>query len=381
MNKKGILSLIGIGVLASSLSLSPAHAQTHQHKSSKAELQNQVQSKLLKPGYLSSHKINQFNSQSVLKGIQSSKDLKGKRTFNGSGNKNKNDFLTEIEPNDDFTAANTLPLDQTMVGQLLPYYDVDFYKVKVPKGTLVIGGMTNTSAIDLMYAAVEKDFKDNGNLEILDIEYQDGALFEAWKVNKAGTYYIGAYDDDGLDNTKNDLYALQAQYIDTAAPDKPAVNKVDNNDKVVTGKAEAYSTVTVKAGGKTLGSAKVSYNGAFSVKIKTQKAGTKLTVTAKDKAGNVSKAATVTVRDVVPPSKPTIYKIDDNDKVIKGKAEANAYITVKAKSRTIGTGKADSKGYYSVKIKSQKAGTNVYVYAKDKAGNVSKAAVRKVVKH
>jgi hypothetical protein len=32
---------------------------------------------------------------------------------------------------------------------------------------------------------------------------------------------------------------------DTVAPNKPAVNRVDNNDKVITGKAEAGSTVTL----------------------------------------------------------------------------------------------------------------------------------------
>ncbi|WP_255255675.1 Ig-like domain-containing protein, partial [Priestia megaterium] len=57
----------------------------------------------------------------------------------------------------------------------------------------------------------------------------------------------------------------------------------------------ASSTVTVKAGSKSLGSAKASSKGTYSVKIPAQKAGTTLTVTAKDVAGNVSSGATTKV--------------------------------------------------------------------------------------
>ena len=83
--------------------------------------------------------------------------------------------------------------------------------------------------------------------------------------------------------------------IDTAAPDTPKVNKVENDDVEVTGTAEANSTVTVKAGATVLGTAKADAKGAFVVKIAVQKAGTTLVVTATDAAGNVSKAAEITV--------------------------------------------------------------------------------------
>lgn len=130
-----------------------------------------------------------------------------------------------------------------------------------------------------------------------------------------------------------------------------------------------------------LGSAKATSKGTFSVKIAVQKAGTKLTITAKDSAGNVSSSASVTVVDVVAPSKPTVKKVDDNDKVVTGKAEANSTVTVKVGSKTIGSAKATSKGSYSVKIKAQKKGTTLSITAKDKAGNTSSKATTKVVKH
>ncbi|WP_369426001.1 Ig-like domain-containing protein [Cytobacillus pseudoceanisediminis] len=64
----------------------------------------------------------------------------------------------------------------------------------------------------------------------------------------------------------------------------------------VTGKAEAYSTVYVKAGTKVIGSAKAAKSGSFSVKIAKQKTGKILYVYAKDKAGNTGKSAKITVK-------------------------------------------------------------------------------------
>ena len=169
--------------------------------------------------------------------------------------------------------------------------------------------------------------------------------------------------------------------VDVVAPRKPVVKKVDNNDKVVTGKAEAGSSVTVKNGTKVLGTAKAASTGAFSVKIAVQKAGAKLTVRAKDSAGNVSSSASVTVVDVIAPNKPTVNKVDDNDRKVTGKAEANSRVTVKVGSKSLGSANADSKGNYSVKIKAQKKGTTLAVTAKDKAGNKSQKKTIKVVKH
>lgn len=263
-------------------------------------------------------------------------------------------------------------------------YDVDIHKVVVPSsGLLLVAGATDSYNIDLGFVAVQKDYVNNSNLEYLGSEYEDGVEVQAYQAKK-GTYYVGAfdYDNDYIDNnTEDDLYAIATGFVDTVKPSKPTVYKVDNNDKVVTGKAEASSTVTVKSGSKVLGSAKATSKGTFSIKIAVQKAGTKLTITAKDSAGNVSSSASVTVVDVVAPRKPTVYKVDDNDKVVKGKAEANSTVTVKVGSKSLGSAKASSKGSYSVKIKAQKKGTTLSITAKDKAGNTSSKATTKVVKH
>ncbi|MED3866220.1 hypothetical protein [Priestia megaterium] len=83
-------------------------------------------------------------------------------------------------------------------------------------------------------------YQDHGYLEYLGSEYDDGVEVQGYKVNKAGTYYIPVLDLNG--NNYDAIYGISTQFEadkDTVAPNKPAVNKVDNNDKVITGKAEA----------------------------------------------------------------------------------------------------------------------------------------------
>ncbi|WHY91646.1 Ig-like domain-containing protein [Neobacillus cucumis] len=80
----------------------------------------------------------------------------------------------------------------------------------------------------------------------------------------------------------------------------PAATKVKmvvkSNTKVVIGTAEAHSTVTIKVKNKVVGKANTNSKGKFSVKIKSQKKNTLLSVTASDKAKNVSKATTIKVK-------------------------------------------------------------------------------------
>lgn len=174
---------------------------------------------------------------------------------------------------------------------------------------------------------------------------------------------------------------LKIVYVkDVIAPNKPVVKQVSDKDKVVSGKAEAGSTVTVSSKTGTLGSAKVNAAGDFSVPLKTmQKAGTILTVSVKDKAGNVSPSVQVTVVDKTPPAKPVVNQVKDYDKKITGKAETGATITVKAGKKVLGTSVAKA-GKFTVTLKTaQKAGTKLTVTATDKAKNVSAATTVTVV--
>jgi hypothetical protein len=164
---------------------------------------------------------------------------------------------------------------------------------------------------------------------------------------------------------------------DTIAPKAPAVNTIDDNDKAVTGKTEAGALVTVKKGSIILNKGYASTNGSYSIKIASQKAGTVLYVTAKDAAGNLSIATKVTVKDGTPPSAPVVNVVKSSAKIVTGKAEAGALITVKRGNTVLNKGYANTKGSFLITIAPQKKGTVLYITAKDKAGNISTA--RKVV--
>lgn len=66
----------------------------------------------------------------------------------------------------------------------------------------------------------------------------------------------------------------------------PTVGKVTSSSVKVTGNARGTAKVTVKAGSKTLGTASVKADGAYTVKIPKQKKKTKLVITAVDKKKN-----------------------------------------------------------------------------------------------
>ncbi|MFY0780724.1 Ig-like domain-containing protein [Peribacillus simplex] len=166
--------------------------------------------------------------------------------------------------------------------------------------------------------------------------------------------------------------------VDNAAPTIPSVNEVTDKTTNVTGKAEAGSTLTVKAGTKGIGTAKASTVGTYTVSIPKQKAGTKITVTATDDAGNTSAAKEITVKDVTAPSTPTVNAVYDNAMVITGKAETNAKVYAMVGSNKIGEATAKNSAY-SMKIAKQKAGTSILIYAVDVAKNKSASKSVKVI--
>ncbi|MCR2821442.1 Ig-like domain-containing protein [Lederbergia panacisoli] len=189
-------------------------------------------------------------------------------------------------------------------------------------------------------------------------------------VQKAGTVLsITATDKAG-----NVSAVRKITVVDKTAPAMPTASKVSDKDKKVTGNAEAGSKVTVKVGTKVLGTATADKAGKYTVSWKTaQKAGTVLSITATDKAGNVSAVRKITVVDKTAPAAPKVNKVTIKSTSVSGKAEANSTVYVKVGSKVIASGKAGKTGSFSIKVKKQKSGTILYVYAKDKAGNTGKA--------
>nr|WP_273848123.1 Ig-like domain-containing protein [Halalkalibacter alkalisediminis] len=167
--------------------------------------------------------------------------------------------------------------------------------------------------------------------------------------------------------------AVKIKVLDKIAPAAPKVNTISDRDTTIKGETEANATITMKRDGKTIASKKADKKGKFSIKISKQKVGTKLSITATDAAGNISKTTTKTVKDKTAPNAPKVNKVTDRDTSIKGKTEANAAVTIKRNGKIIATNKADKKGAYTIKINKQKAGTVLYITSKDKAGNESKS--------
>ncbi|MEH7305512.1 Ig-like domain-containing protein, partial [Neobacillus drentensis] len=183
-------------------------------------------------------------------------------------------------------------------------------------------------------------------------------------MQKAGTQLTVAYKDK--------LNALSPSarmvVIDKTAPNLPTVNNVSNKAGTLTGKTEAYATVTVVIAGKKY-SGKADKYGNYKVTIPVQNAGAKLSVTAKDSKGNVSKARIISVIKVAP-NQPTVNKVRYTSTTVTGKTEKKATVTVKIGTKKY-TAKANASGNYKVKIPKQKAGKKLYVYAKDSKGRVS----------
>lgn len=177
-----------------------------------------------------------------------------------------------------------------------------------------------------------------------------------------------------IDKSGNKSIPVSFKVADKTAPARPSVNTVGDNTVKVTGKAEASSSVTVKTGRTVLGKANSNSAGNFTVTMsKKQKSGKVLSVTATDKAGNISSIKTVTVADKTAPSKPTVNTVTTKTTIVTGKAEANSTVYIRASKKVIGSATATTKGTFSVRIPKQKAGKNLYIHAKDKAKNVSES--------
>lgn len=169
------------------------------------------------------------------------------------------------------------------------------------------------------------------------------------------------------------IYPVMKIVVDKTTPSEPVVPLIGDNSNLVTGTAEVDATVIVQSGSQQLGVARVDSSGEFQViMIKKQKAGTVLTVSAIDAAGNVSSAKKVRVLDKTAPAKPVVDKVSSKTTRITGKAEAYSTVYLQKDSKIIGSAKANAKGKFSIKIIRKNANKTLYIYTIDIAKNVSK---------
>ena len=149
------------------------------------------------------------------------------------------------------------------------------------------------------------------------------------------------------------------------------VDQVTDKSTKVTGKTEEGATVEVLNNDTVIGSSIATDEGAFSVTIPVQKAGSELQLQAKDKAEYKSPVTTVTVKDTTAPAAPTVHEVTDQSTTVRGKAEAGSTINIKVGPIQIGTATTAVDGNFTVNIAKQKAGSVLFINATDRADNAS----------
>ncbi|MFJ9463464.1 Ig-like domain-containing protein [Viridibacillus arvi] len=217
---------------------------------------------------------------------------------------------------------------------------------------------------------------DKNNFFAQAVTKADGTFSIPLNVKiKAGTIlYVTASASDKVSSETTIIVE------DKTPPTKPIVKTVTDKDRKVKGTTEAEVKVSIKAGGKYIGTGYSDKNGVFSININAQKAGTILTLTATDDVGNTSTSQKMTVIDKTAPKTPSVNSVRTTSTKVTGKAEAGSKVYVKAGNKSIGSATVSKKGTFSVAIKKQKVNTKLSIYSKDKSGNVGKAKVITVKK-
>ncbi|WP_373925488.1 Ig-like domain-containing protein [Bacillus sp. D386] len=121
---------------------------------------------------------------------------------------------------------------------------------------------------------------------------------------------------------------------DTTPPAGPKIKSMGNNSRVVQGKAEAGSKITVRKGNVQLASGNANSEGSFKITMKSaQKAGTARFIQATDKTGNKSPAIKTIVKDKTAPALININKFTPKSTKVKGTTEPNATVIIKVNSK------------------------------------------------
>lgn len=190
------------------------------------------------------------------------------------------------------------------------------------------------------------------------------------------------YDQSTSSNTVNQFvwYPVKTEdqkfgYISSAyimkKLDSPSVNLVDDNDTTISGKTLANVVIQIANGKNIIGTTTADAKGNFRATIKTQKAGTQLSVYFKDKLNAISPSKVLTVVDKTAPSVPTINTISDQSTEVSGKTESYATVKLFINGKYQKSSNADKIGNYKFSINKQKANTEIKVTAEDKGRNVS----------
>lgn len=159
-----------------------------------------------------------------------------------------------------------------------------------PKVTSVLATNKSNKVIVKTEKGAKIQLKINGKTYTKTANASGSYTFTFKNLKEATRWSITVTDAAGNATKKSGVVK------DVIAPAKPKVTtKVKTTTVTIKGKAEAGSRVTVYKNNKALASAKATSKGQFTLKIKAQKANTKLVFKAKDASKNVSAGTNVVV--------------------------------------------------------------------------------------
>ncbi|WP_439645605.1 Ig-like domain-containing protein [Citrobacter rodentium] len=166
--------------------------------------------------------------------------------------------------------------------------------------------------------------------------------------------------------------------MDTQAPGAITDLAISADGLVISGNAEAGSTVTItNSDGTALGTVTADSNGKFTLTLtQALQNGEVLTAIAMDKAGNSGPSGTVTAPDTTPPQPAGNLDVSDDGTTVTGTAEPGSTITIRDPAgNPIGQGKTDDQGNFNVVLDTpQTNGETVTVVVTDTANLTSPPA-------
>jgi len=214
----------------------------------------------------------------------------------------------------------------------------------------------------------------NSTITITD---SNGKVIGTGQTDANGDYRVplneAQTEGDTISVVASDAAGNQSQPIsavvgDVTPPDAPTDLAINPEGSVVTGKAEAGSTVTIRDGEDVIGRGVAGTDGSFEIILSTPRLnGQDLAVTATDAAGNTGPEGSVTAPDVTPPQAPVITSVvddvegitgvirdgqitNDTQPVISGTGEPGATIYIYSGTDQVGFAEVDADGNWSTEL-------------------------------
>ena len=180
---------------------------------------------------------------------------------------------------------------------------------------------------------------------------------------------------------------------DVTPPDAPTNLAINPEGSIVTGNAEAGSTVTIRDGDDIIGRGTAGPDGSFEIILTTPRLnGEDLAVTATDPAGNTGPEGAITAPDITPPQAPVITSVvddvegitgvvlngqitNDTRPVVTGTGEPGATINIYNGALLVGSAEVDADGNWSSELELNDDGGYVLTaQAVDGEGNLSESS-------